>query len=242
MPRGRADLQSLADCPSTYDEHLAKRANPQRLSTRAKTDSALKPQITRVFKENFEVYGVRKAWRQLRRMRIVIDRCTMERLMQEMGLHGIIRGKLLRITFSDKAALCPLDRVNRQFQAPASDRLKVSDFTYVSTWSGFAYFAFVIDVYARYIVGWRVSRTAHADFVLDALEQAIHDRRPINSGRLIHHSDRGSQGRFNRPSQHFVLYLSVKILSRTSDGVFHPSVFRGLVLREWATASSSRTV
>ena len=202
----------LPIAPSTYHEHVAKRANPQRLSTRAKTDLALKPQITRVFKENFEVYGVRKVWRQLKRERFVIARCTVERLMQEMGLHGVIRGKLLRTTFSDKAALCPLDRVNRQFHAPAPNRLWVSDFTYVSTWSGFVYVAFVIDVYARYIVGWRVSRTAHAGFVLDALEQAIHDRRPINSSGLIHHSDRGSQ------------YLSIKYTERLAEAGIEPSV------------------
>ena len=115
---------------------------------------------------------MRKDWRQLRRERFVIARCTVERLKQEMGLHGVIRGKPSPTTFSDKAARCPLDRVNRQFHAPAPNRLWVSDFTYVSTWSGFVYVAFVIDVYARYIVGLRVSRTAHADFVLDALEKA----------------------------------------------------------------------
>lgn len=114
----------------------------------------------------------------------------------------MIRGKPVKTTISDKAAPCPLDQVNRQFHAPAPNMLWVSDFTYVATWAGFVYVAFVIDVYARYIVGWRVSRTAHASFVLDALEQAIHDRRPVHRGGLIHHSDRGSQGGFNRSSQH----------------------------------------
>jgi putative transposase len=127
-----------------------------------------------------------------------------------MGLQGIIRGKHLRTTLSDKAAPCPLDHVNRQFHAPAPNRLWVSDFTYVSTWSGFVYVAFVIDVYARYIVGWRVSRTAHAGFVLDALEQAIHNRRPMS--RLIHHSDRGSQ------------YLSIKYTERLAEAGIEPSV------------------
>ena len=114
----------------------------------------------------------------------------------------MIRGKPVRTTISDKAAPCPLDHVNRQFHAPPPNRLWVSDFTYVSTWSGFVYVAFEIDVYARYIVGWRVSRTAHASFVLDALDQALHDRRPVHRSGLIHHSDRGSQGGFNRSSQH----------------------------------------
>ena len=122
--------------------------------------------------------------------------------MREMGLQGVIRGKPIRTTVSDKAAPCPLDKVNRQFHAPAPNRLWVSDFTYVATWAGFVYVAFVIDAYARRIVGWRVSRTAHAGFVLDALEQALHARRPVHRGGLIHHSDRGSQGEFNRSSQH----------------------------------------
>ena len=139
----------------------------------------MKPEIAKVFKENFEVYGVRKVWRQLKRESVDVARCTVARLMREMGLHGVIRGKPLRTTISDKAAPCPLDHVNRQFHAPAPNRLWVSDFTYVSAWSGFVYVAFIIDVYARYIVGWRVSRTAHAGFVLDALEQAIHERTPL---------------------------------------------------------------
>ena len=122
--------------------------------------------------------------------------------MREMGLQGVIRGKPIRTTVSDKAAPCPLDKVNRQFHAPAPNRLWVSDFTYVATWAGFVYVAFVIDAYARRIVGWRMSRTAHAGFVLDALEQALHARRPVHRGGLIHHSDRGSQGEFNRSSQH----------------------------------------
>ena len=122
--------------------------------------------------------------------------------MRAMGLEGIIRGKPIRTTVSDKAAPCPLDHVNRQFHAPAPNMLWVSDFTYVATWTGFVYVAFVIDAYARRIVGWRVSRTAHASFVLDALEQALHDRRPVQGSRLVHHSDRGSQGGFKRSSQH----------------------------------------
>jgi transposase InsO family protein len=200
----------LPIAPSTYHDHVAKRRDPSRLSARARSDEALKLEVVRVFKENFEVYGVRKVWRQLKREGRDVARCTVARLMQSMGLHGTIRGKHVRTTFSDKSAPCPRDHVNRRFHAPAPNRLWVSDFTYVSTWSGFVYVAFVIDVYARYIVGWRVSRTAHAGFVLDALEQAIHDRRPMSN--LIHHSDRGSQ------------YLSIKYTERLAEVGIEPSV------------------
>jgi putative transposase len=148
-----------------------------------------KIEIRRVFAENFDVYGVRKVWRQLRRKGEDIARCTVERLMRSMGLQGVIRGKPVKTTISDKAAPCPLDHVNRQFRAPRPNALWVSDFTYVATWTGFVYVAFVIDAYARRIVGWRASRTAHASFVLDALEQALHDRRPVHRGGLVHHSD-----------------------------------------------------
>ena len=132
--------------------------------------------------------------------------------MRAMGLKGVIRGKPVRTTISDKAAPCPLDRVNRQFKASAPNRLWVSDFTYVSTWGGMVYVAFVIDVYARRIVGWRVSRTAHATFVLDALEQALHERRPVQGGGLVHHSDRGSQ------------YVSIKYTERLAEAGIEPSV------------------
>ena len=202
----------LPIAPSTYRKHVAQRRDPLRLSARARRDLALKPEIARVFAENFAVYGVRKVWRQMRREGFTIARCTVERLMRDMGLHGVIRGKPLRTTISDKAAPCPLDRVNRQFHAAAPNRLWVSDFTYVSTWSGFVYVAFVIDVYARYIVGWRVSRTAHASFVLDALEQALHDRRPVHRGGLVHHSDRVSQ------------YVSIKYTERLAEAGIEPSV------------------
>ena len=192
----------LPIAPSTYHERVARRRDPARQSARASRDQALKPEIMRVFTENFGVYGVRKVWRQMRRKGFNIARCTVERLMRDLGLQGVIRGKPVRTTVSDKATPCPLDHVNRQFHAPAPNMLWVSDFTYVATWAGFVYVAFVIDVYARYIVGWRVSRTAHASFVLDALEQAIHGRRPLHRGGLVHHSDRGSQGGFKRSSQH----------------------------------------
>jgi len=164
-----------------------------------------------VFAENLNVYGVRKVWRQLQREGVPVARCTVARLMRDMGLAGVIRGKPVRTTMSDKAAPCPLDRVNRQFRAPAPNMLWVSDFTYVSTWSGFVYVAFVVDVFARRIVGWRASRSAHAGFVLDALEQALHERRPV-SGKLVHHSDRGSQ------------YVSIKYSERLAEAGIEPSV------------------
>ncbi len=204
--------KALPIAPSTYHKHVAERQNPALLSARAQRDTALKPEIERVFSENFAVYGVRKVWRQMQREGYDIARCTVERLMRDMGLAGVIRGKPVRTTISDRAAPCPLDRVNRQFHAPAPNRLWVSDFTYVATWAGFVYVAFVIDVYARYIVGWRVSRTAHASFVLDALEQALHDRRPVHRGGLVHHSDRGSQ------------YVSIKYTERLAEAGIEPSV------------------
>jgi putative transposase len=202
----------LPIAPSTYHDHAAKRREPDRLSDRAKRDEALKPAIRRIFDNNFAVYGVRKVWRQMQREGIDVARCTVARLMGAMGLEGIIRGKPVRTTVSDKAAPCPLDRVNRQFRAPRPNVLWVSDFTYVATWQGFVYVAFVIDAYARRIVGWRVSRTAHAGFVLDALEQALHERRPVSGGGLVHHSDRGVQ------------YVSIKYTERLADAGIEPSV------------------
>jgi transposase InsO family protein len=202
----------LPIAPSTYHAHVSKRVDPEKCSARAKRDADLVPEIERVFEENFRVYGVRKIWRQLQREGHEIARCTVARLMQSKGLQGVIRGNPVRTTISDKATPCPLDHVNRQFRAPRPDALWVSDFTYVRTWAGFVYVAFVIDAYARRIVGWRVSRTAHADFVLDALEQALHDRRPMHRGGLIHHSDRGSQ------------YVSIKYTERLVDAGVKPSV------------------
>ena len=191
----------LPIAPSTYHAHIAQRIDVSKRSARAQRDAALKIEVRRVFAENFGVYGVRKVWRQLRREGFTVARCTVERLMASLGLQGVIRGKPVRTTISDKAVPCPLDHVNRQFHAPRPNALWVSDFTYVATWAGFVYVAFVIDAYARRIVGWRVSRTAHASFVLDALEQALHDRRPVHRGGLVHHSDRGSQGGIKRSSQ-----------------------------------------
>ncbi|MDC7685319.1 IS3 family transposase [Asticcacaulis sp. BYS171W] len=202
----------LPIAPSTYHAHVACRRDPERLSARARRDIELKPEVARVFAENYEVYGVRKVWRQMKREGYGIARCTVERLMRSLGLQGVIRGKPVRTTVSDKAAPCPLDHVNRQFRAPAPNCLWVSDFTYVATWQGFVYVAFVIDTFARRIVGWRVSRTAHASFVLDALEQAIHQRQPAHRGGLVHHSDRGSQ------------YISIKYTERLAEAGIEPSV------------------
>ena len=198
--------------PSTYHAHVAQRRDPLRLSARARRDAALRIEVRRVFEANFRVYGVRKVWRQLQREGFDVARCTVARLMRAMGLAGVIRGKPVRTTVGDRSAPCPLDRVNRQFRAPAPNMLWVSDFTYVATWAGFVYVAFVIDTFARRIVGWRASRTAHAGFVLDALEQALHDRRPARSGGLIHHSDRGSQ------------YVSIKYSERLAEAGIEPSV------------------
>ncbi|WP_146671363.1 IS3 family transposase [Thioclava sp. L04-15] len=202
----------LPIAPSTYYDHLAKRADPARLSDRARRDAALRPEIERVFEENWRVYGVRKVWRQLDREGFSVARCTVARLMKGLGLQGIIRGKPHRTTIPDKKAPCPLDKVNRQFRVPAPNMLWVSDFTYVATWRGFVYVAFVIDAYARRIVGWRASQTAQAGFVLDALEQAVHDRRPAKGAGLVHHSDRGSQ------------YLSIKYTERLGEAGIEPSV------------------
>ena len=202
----------LPIAPSTYHAHTARRIEPTKRSARARRDDALGPEVRRVFEENFRVYGVRKVWRQLRREGFDVARCTVARLMRAMGLAGVIRGKPVRTTISDRAAPCPLDRVNRQFRAPAPNMLWVSDFTYVATWAGFVYVSFVIDTYARRIVGWRASRTAHASFVLDALEQALHDRRPVHRGGLVHHSDRGSQ------------YVSIKYTERLAEAGIEPSV------------------
>jgi putative transposase len=202
----------LPIAPSTYYEHAAQRCDPERMSARAKLDEVLKVEIKRVFESNFGVYGVRKLWRQLLREGMVVARCTVERLMRKMGLKGVIRGRTVRTTIGDKAVSCPLDHVNRQFQAPAPDRLWLSDFTYVATWTGFVYVAFVIDAFARRIVGWRVSRTPHAGFVLDALEQALHERRPVRGAGLVHHSDRGSQ------------YISIKYTDRLAVAGIEPSV------------------
>jgi len=205
----------LPIAPSTYHAHKVRERAPETAPPRVQRDEALKPEIQRVFDENFGVYGVRKVWKQLLREGFETARCTVSRLMKSMGLKGVIRGKPHRTTIQDKSAPCPLDKVNRNFKAPAPNMLWVADFTYVATWAGFVYVAFVTDVFARKIVGWRVSRTAHAAFVLDALEQAVHDRRPPqsqNGGGLVHHSDRGSQ------------YLAIAYTERLAEAGLEPSV------------------
>ena len=202
----------LPIAPSTYHAHAACRADPKRASPRARSDAALSREIQRVWDANFQVYGIRKVWRQLKREGIDVARCTVARLMRQMGLKGVVRGKPVKTTVSDKAMPGPADKVNRQFQAPHPNALWVADFTYVATWQGFVYVAFVIDAFARRIVGWRVSRTAQASFVLDALEQALHDRRPVKGGGLVHHSDRGVQ------------YVSIKYTERLTEAGVEPSV------------------
>ena len=202
----------LPIAPSTYHAHAARRADPGKLPARTRSDVALMAEIRRVHEANFHVYGVRKVWRQLAREGIKAARCTVARLMRSMGLQGVVRGRKVRTTIPDPAAACPLDHVNRQFRAPRPNALWVSDFTYVATWSGFVYVAFVIDAFARRIVGWRVSRTAHASFVLDALEQALHQRRPVRDDGLVHHSDRGSQ------------YLALRYTDRLAEAGVQPSV------------------
>ena len=202
----------LPIAPSTYYLHAARQANPNLRSPRAKRDDWLSGEIRRVWEANFRVYGAQKLWRQLRREGLEVARCTVQRLMTQMGLRGVIRGKGVKTTTSDKNADCPLDFVNRQFQADRPNQLWVADFTYVSTWQGFVYVAFVIDAFARRIVGWKVSRSAHAEFVLDALEQALYARRPAEDAGLIHHSDRGSQ------------YLSIRYSDRLGEAGVQPSV------------------
>ncbi|MCM4728916.1 IS3 family transposase [Escherichia coli] len=175
--------------PSTYYHCQQQRHHPDKRSARAQRDDWLKREIQRVYDENHQVYGVRKVWRQLLREGIRVARCTVARLMAVMGLAGVLRGKKVRTTVSRKAvAAC--DRVNRQFVAERPDQLWVADFTWVSTWQGFVYVAFIIDVFAGYIVGWQVSSSMETTFVLDALEQALWARRPSGT---IHHSDKGSQ-------------------------------------------------
>lgn len=200
----------LPIAPSTYYMHAARQADPSKAPPRVQRDEQLSGDIRRIWEENFRVYGIRKVWRQLRREGQTAARCTVARLMKRMSLKGAVRGKAIRTTISDKATPCPLDRVNRQFHADRPNALWVSDFTYVSTWQGFVYVAFIIDVFARRIVGWKVSRSARTDFVLDALEQALYARK--RAGELIHHSDRGVQ------------YVSVRYTDRLAGAGIESSV------------------
>jgi transposase InsO family protein len=198
--------------PSGYRRYAALRCNPQRRCERARRDDVLAPEIERVWQANMQVYGADKVWRQLAREGTAVARCTVERLMRRLGLRGVMRGKVVRTTISDAKAPCPLDKVHRQFKADRPNQLWVSDFTYVSTWQGWQYVAFVIDVFARRIVGWRVSSSMRTDFVLDALEQALYARQPERDNSLSHHSDRGSQ------------YVSIRYSERLAEAGVEPSV------------------
>ncbi len=202
----------LPIAPSTYYHQLSCRTDLSKASARRRRDAELRPEIQRVWDDNYQVYGVRKAWHQLKREGFEVARCTVERLMKQIGIRGAVRGKAIKTTVPDTSVPCPRDKVNRQFRASAPNLLWVSDFTYVSTWQGFVYVAFVIDTFADRIVGWRVSRSAKTDFVLDALEQALHDRRPVQESGLIHHSDRGGQ------------YLSIRYTERLAEAGIEPSV------------------
>ncbi len=202
----------LQIAPSGYWRHAAHQRNPALRCRRVLRDAALVPHIERVWLANMRVYGADKVWKQMNREGVRIARCTVERLMKRLGLQGVRRGKVVRTTVSDMKAPCPLDRVNRLFKADRLNQLWVSDFTYVSTWQGWLYVAFVIDVYARRIVGWRVSTSMHTEFVLDALEQALYARQPERDGELIHHSDRGSQ------------YVSIRYSERLAEAGIEPSV------------------
>ena len=202
----------LQVAPSWYRRHVALRRDPQRRCARVQRDEVLAPQIKRIWHANMQVYGADKVWRQLTREGMTVARCTVERLMRRHGLRGVMRGKVVRTTISDNKAPCPLDKVNRQFRADRPNQLWVSDFTYVSTWQGWLYVAFVIDVFARRIVGWRVSSSMRTDFVLDALEQALYARQPERDSSLLHHSDRGSQ------------YLSIRYSERLAAAGIEPSV------------------
>jgi hypothetical protein len=190
----------LPIAPSTYYATKARAGDPEQRSQRAKRDATLREEIRRVWEANLRVYGVRKVWRQLLREGIAVARCTVARLMRQMGLVGAIRGRRFKTTVPDTAAARPADLVNRGFVATRPNALWVADLTYVATWKGFVYVAFVIDVFARMIVGWRVSTSLRTDLALDALEQALYSR-PTSDG-LVHHSDRGVQGGFNWSSQH----------------------------------------
>jgi transposase InsO family protein len=203
----------LPMAPSTYYEHKARQADPSCLPRRLQRDRELEGLIQQVWDENFQVYGVRKTWRALKREDIEVARCTVARLMARLGLRGAVRGRAFKTTTVLDAALArPADRVQRNFATERPDALWVSDLTYVATWGGFVYVAFVIDAFARRIVGWRVSNTLRTDLALDALEQALHQRAPGAQRPLVHHSDRGSQ------------YLSIRYTERLKDAGLEPSV------------------
>ena len=195
---------------STYHEHRARMKNPNQRPARVKRDEELREEIRRVWDESYGLYGARKVWRQLRREGVEVARCTVERLMREMGLRGAVRGRKHKTTFAAQTESCPADLVNRQFTATAPNQLWVADLTYVATWQGFVHVAFVIDVFSRSIVGWRVSSSLRTALALDALEQALYGR-PKARG-LVHHSDRGVQ------------YLSIRYTNRLAEAGIESSV------------------
>ena len=199
--------------PSTYYQHKAWQRDPESRSLRAQRDERLRGEIRRVWTQNFEVYGARKLWRQLHREGTPVARCTVARLMREMSLQGAVRGRRFqRTTIPLEGSERPLDLVERNFTAERPNQLWVSDLTYVATWRGFVYVAFVIDVFSRRIVGWRASSSLRSDLALDALEQAIWERQEEETDGLIHHSDRGTQ------------YLSIRYTERLAEAGIEPSV------------------
>ena len=200
----------LPIAPSTYYEREARRKNPELLPARAKRDAELRPQIDRVWHENEEVYGVKKVWKQMKREGFDVARCTVARLMGDLGLRGVVNGKTIKTTIPDTSASRPPDLVDRNFTATRPNELWVADFTYVATWRGFVYVAFIIDVFARMIVGWRASSSPRTDLALDALEQAIFSRSETEG--VVHHSDRGSQ------------YLSIRYTERLAEAGMERSV------------------
>lgn len=200
----------LPIAPSTYYEQKARVSDPTRVPRRLQRDAQLRPEIERVWRENRRVYGAKKIWKQLHREAIPVARCTVARLMKAAALRGVVRGRRVRTTVPDLLADRPCDLVQRQFTATRPNELWVSDFTYVATWRGFVYVAFVIDVFARRIVGWRASTSMRSDLALDALEQALYDRETDRP--LVHHSDRGSQ------------YLAIRYTERLADVGIEPSV------------------
>ena len=202
----------LQIAPSAYRRHAARVRDRALCSPRALRDAALMPKVERVWNANLQDYGADKVWKQMHREGEAVARCTVERLMRRLGLRGVKRGKVVRTTISDNKTPRPLDKVNRQFKADRPNQLWVSDFTYVSTWQGWLYVAFVVDVFARRIVGWRVSSSMTTDFVLDALEQALYARQPERDSSLVHHSDRGSQ------------YVSIRYSERLAEAGVEPSV------------------
>ena len=202
----------LPIAPSTYYMNKTQHRDPDRRSARAQRDDELKLEIQRIWDHNFRVYGVRKVWRQLKREGFEVARCTVARLMRDLGLRGVVRGRKVKTTVPDELLDRPLDRVNRQFNVFRPNALWVADLTYVATWRGFVYVAFVIDAFARRIVGWRVSSSLRTGLALDALEQALYDRQKSETEELIHHSDRGVQ------------YLSIRYAERLQETGIEPSV------------------